>query len=266
MNVLVIDDQPEVVRGLLSGVNWQRAWVEKAFPAYSLKEAQNVFLQERVDMLLCDVELPPHNGFELLRWARQRKPEVGCIFLTAHAEFGYAQEAVKLGSFDYILQPAPYEEIEEALIRAAGKLQESAKLRRYYAYEEYRSSQAAASQPPEESLGPVRKAMEYIRRNLDKELNRTQIAEMVYLSPEHLSRLFKRETGGSLSEYILTEKMRVAQSLLADTDVPVSLVASRVGYCNFSYFSQVFKKFCGCSPVEYRARRHKPQEEMGKSE
>ena len=48
-----------------------------------------------------------------------------------------------------------------------------------------------------------------------------------------------------------------AQALLADTAIPVSLVASKVGYSNFSYFSQVFKKFSGCSPVEYRAQRRK---------
>ena len=265
MNVLVVDDQPEVVRGVISGVDWQRAGTEKVFPAYSVKEAQGVFQREQVDILLCDVEMPPNSGFELLRWARERKPEVGCIFLSAHAEFGYAQEAVKLGSFDYILQPAPYEEIEEALIRAAGKMRETAKLRRYYNYEGYRSS--AQDQGPwrEESPGPVREAMEYVRRNLDKELSRAQIAEAIFLSPEHLSRLFKRETGGSLSDYILTERMRVAQSLLADTDVPVSLVASKVGYSNFSYFSQVFKKFSGCSPVEYRARRKRPAGGQGEA-
>ncbi len=266
MNVLVIDDQPEVVRGLLSGVNWQRAETGRVYPAYSVKEAQGIFLREEVDILLCDIEMPPNNGFELLRWARERKPEVGCIFLTAHAEFGYAQEALKLGTFDYILQPAPYEEIEDALIRAAGKLQETAKLRRYYEYEDYRSSTPRQDTALEEDPGPVRRAMEYVRRNLDKELSRAQIAEAIFLSPEYLSRLFKRETGGSLSDYILTEKMRVAQSLLSDTDVPVSLVASRLGYSNFSYFSQVFKKFSGCSPVEYRARNRKTTEDQGESE
>lgn len=256
MNVLVVDDQPEVVQGVISGVNWRRAEIGQVFSAYSVKEAQSVFLREDVGIILCDVEMPPANGFELLRWARERKPEVGCIFLSAHAEFGYAQEAVKLGSFDYILQPAPYEEIENALIRAKGKLMETEKLRRYYNYEDYRSS--APDQDPRREESPVREAMEYVRRNLDKELSRAQIAEAIFLSPEYLSRLFKRETGGSLSDYILAEKMRVAQSLLADTDVPVSLVASKVGYSNFSYFSQVFKKYSGCSPVEYRTRWKKP--------
>ena len=258
MIVFVIVDQDEVVRGVISGVNWERAGIAQVFPAYSVKEAKSIFLREAIDVLLCDIEMPPENGFQLLRWAQERKPDVACIFLSAHAEFSYAQEAVKLGSYDYILQPAPYEEIEEALRRVAGKVRETSKLRHYYQYEDYRSASENEVREEKGKPHPVRQAMEYIRRNLDTELSRTQIAEAIYLNPEYLSRLFKRETGGSLSDYILAEKMRTAQALLADTGIPVSLVAVKVGYSNFSYFSQVFKKYTGLSPGEYRAR-HKKQ-------
>lgn len=106
MNVLIVDDQPEVVESMVTGVNWKKIPVEQVFTAYSVKEAQSVFERERIDVLLCDIEMPPTNGFALLRWAQERFSGVVCIFLSAHAEFEYAQEAVKLGSFDYILQPA----------------------------------------------------------------------------------------------------------------------------------------------------------------
>ena len=264
MNVLVVDDQPEVVRGVISGVDWAKAGIEEVFPAFSVKEAQGVFEREEVDILLCDIEMPPTNGFELLRWAQERKPGVACIFLSAHAEFEYAQEAVKLGSFDYILQPAPYEEIEEALERAVGKVRESEKLRRYYAYEDYRSGSEGDREGENAERSPVQRAMDYIRRNVDKDLSRAEIAEAIYLNPEYLSRLFKKETGGSLGDYIITEKLRAAQSLLADTNIPVSIVASKVGYSNFSYFSQVFKKHTGVSPGEYRAARRQKLEDTNK--
>lgn len=99
--------------------------------------------------------------------------------------------------------------------------------------------------------------MTYIRRNIDKDLSRAEIADAIYLNPEYLSRLFKKETGASLNDYIVTEKMRAAQSLLSDTNIPVSLIATKVGYSNFSYFSQVFKKYTGMSPVEYRAAKRR---------
>ena len=232
MNVLIVDDQPEVVESMVTGVNWKKIPVEQVFTAYSVKEAQSVFERERIDVLLCDIEMPPTNGFALLRWAQERFSGVVCIFLSAHAEFEYAQEAVKLGSFDYILQPAPYAEIEAAVERAAGKVREAENQRRYNAYAKY-------------------------RRNIDKDLSRAEIADAIYLNPEYLSRLFKKETGASLNDYIVTEKMRAAQSLLSDTNIPVSLIATKVGYSNFSYFSQVFKKYTGMSPVEYRAAKRR---------
>ena len=54
-------------------------------------------------------------------------------------------------------------------------------------------------------------------------------------------------------DFISREKMRVAASLLLSTNLPVSLVASKVGYPNFSYFSQAFRKETGLSPNEYRS-------------
>ena len=53
----------------------------------------------RVDILLCDIEMPGENGLGLLRWVREQEKEIECIFLTCHAKFAYAQEAIILGSF-----------------------------------------------------------------------------------------------------------------------------------------------------------------------
>lgn len=256
MNVLIVDDQPEVVESMKTGVNWARLGAEQVFTAYSVKEARGIFERERIDILLCDIEMPPTNGFVLLRWVQERFSGVVCIFLTAHAEFEYAQEAVKLGSFDYILQPAPYAEIEAAVERAACKVREAENERRYEAYVRYHGEEDGEAESRTERT-PVQRAMDYIRRNIDRDLSRAEIAEAIYLNPEYLSRLFKRETGSSLNDYILTEKMRTAQSLLGDTNIPVSLIATKVGYSNFSYFSQVFKKYTGLSPLEYRTAKRR---------
>ena len=85
MNVLIVDDQPEVVESMVTGVNWKEIPVEQVFTAYSVKEAQSVFERERIDVLLCDIEMPPTNGFALLRWAQERFSGLVCIFLSAHA-------------------------------------------------------------------------------------------------------------------------------------------------------------------------------------
>ena len=268
MNILIVDDQLEVVQGMVSGVNWKQLEVDRVFLAYSVQEAKRIFEREIVNILLCDIEMPPTNGFELLRWVQKRQPDIACIFLSAHAEFEYAQEAVKLGSFDYILQPAPYEEIEKAVLSAIDRVKKNERLQRYFQENQKADEVSPAKLPADsEDRMPVQKAIYYIRSHVDRELSRTEIAEAVFLNPEYLSHVFRKKTGKSLSEFIIAEKMQVAQSLLAGTNTQISAVASQVGYSNFSYFSQVFKKFTGVSPMEYRvaeqAKRNREKPEPG---
>lgn len=124
MKILVVDDQPDVVAGILDGVNWRALHVEKAYSALSAEEAKDLLLREKIDILLCDIEMPGESGLSLVAWLQKQGRETKCIFLTAHADFPYAQKALQLGAVDYLLQPASYENIEAAIWRAAEQLQE----------------------------------------------------------------------------------------------------------------------------------------------
>ena len=124
MTVLIVDDQPDVVRGEEQGIDWPKLGIDTILTAYSVPEAEELLLSKRVDVLLCDIEMPPRSGLELLEKIREKKLRTRCIFLSAHAEFTYAQEAIRLGGFDYILQPAPYRDIERAILRALDDIKE----------------------------------------------------------------------------------------------------------------------------------------------
>ena len=80
----------------------------------------------------------------------------------------------------------------------------------------------------------------------------SEIAEYVGLNPEYLTKLFKKNTGSTLKEYIVNEKMESAKILLATTTLPVTLISSHVGYGNYSNFTRSFKHLAGCTPMEYR--------------
>lgn len=100
----------------------------------------------------------------------------------------------------------------------------------------------------------IDKAIEYIRKNIHQNISRSEIASSIYMNPEYLSRLFKKEKGISLSDYVIQEKLKIASSLLKGTNLSISIIASNIGYTNFSYFTQVFKKVYGVSPSEYRQK------------
>lgn len=103
----------------------------------------------------------------------------------------------------------------------------------------------------------VKRAQRYILQNLDQDLSRERIASNVFISGGYLGRLFKKELHMSISEYVFSERMRLAAQLLEMTDQYVTTIAVSVGYSNFPYFSTQFKKYSGETPVEYRKRFRK---------
>jgi two-component system response regulator YesN len=100
----------------------------------------------------------------------------------------------------------------------------------------------------------ISRVRKFIEENLHEELKREDIAASVYLNPAYLSRLFKKETGLSISEYILGVRMDKAKKLLVESGVKVSNVAELTGYGHFSHFAKMFKRVTGISPQEYRKK------------
>ncbi|WP_083613367.1 response regulator [Paenibacillus sp. P46E] len=85
------------------------------------------------------------------------------------------------------------------------------------------------------------------------ELSIARIAEEVYLTPNYISLIFKKETGETLTDFITRIRIDKAKELLHSTDLKVMEIAERVGYDNPHYFSTVFKKIVGKHPLKYRS-------------
>ncbi|MBQ7615596.1 MAG: helix-turn-helix domain-containing protein [Butyrivibrio sp.] len=105
----------------------------------------------------------------------------------------------------------------------------------------------------EQSDSIVQRAKNYVHEHYAEDISRTEIAESVFLTPEYMAKMFKKETGVSLKQYISDYRVKVAKELLANPNVRISDVAAEVGFDNFSYFSTVFKKTTGYTPNEYHA-------------
>lgn len=109
--------------------------------------------------------------------------------------------------------------------------------------------------PEEENGSEIRTVLAYIDAHLGEELNRDTFANVVYLNPNYMARLFKKEMGISLGNYLMQQRVERAKYLLAHTKIPINMISTQVGYDNFSYFSKVFRRIAGCSPNEYRKQQ-----------
>lgn len=111
-----------------------------------------------------------------------------------------------------------------------------------------KSYEAPASNIRKEVLS----VQDYIGKNYQKDLSVEQLSSQVYLTPDYLSRLFKKSTGKSLSQYIRQIRMEKASMLLRTTNRKVIDIGMDVGYPNYSYFCQSFREYFGKSPDRYR--------------
>ncbi|MDD2362001.1 MAG: AraC family transcriptional regulator [Oscillospiraceae bacterium] len=101
----------------------------------------------------------------------------------------------------------------------------------------------------------VYKVMEYVKANYNQKISLDDIARHVYLSRSYLSSIFKEETGESLFSYINRVRIEKSKMYLLDNAVSLVDIASICGFEDQSYFTRVFKKATGVSPMKYRSSR-----------
>ncbi len=99
---------------------------------------------------------------------------------------------------------------------------------------------------------PVMHAKAYIEKHLGDSVRLEDIAGEVALSPGYFSVLFKKETGETVSDYLLRQRLEEAKRLLRTTSLNMNEIAERVGYTDAKHFSKMFKKQTGAKPFEYR--------------
>ncbi len=123
MIVLIVDDQIHVAKGVENGIDWAALGVDKVLLTFSMSEAQHALNNYPIDIVISDIEMPMGSGLDLISWVRENYPQVTCIFLTSHEDFEYARTAIKLGSFDYLIQPIEYDELARVIAQAIESIQ-----------------------------------------------------------------------------------------------------------------------------------------------
>ncbi|WP_040197940.1 response regulator [Candidatus Soleaferrea massiliensis] len=97
-------------------------------------------------------------------------------------------------------------------------------------------------------------AIEYIEKNYgDNTLSVNKICEILHVSPNYFSTLFKKKMGVSFSNYLSSKRLEIAKELLRTTNLKAFQISDAIGYSESNYFSHSFKKTFGVSPTEYRS-------------
>ncbi|WP_018752025.1 AraC family transcriptional regulator [Paenibacillus sanguinis] len=107
----------------------------------------------------------------------------------------------------------------------------------------------------ERTKRPLRYAeivMNWIEEHYAEEAIMERLAKETHLTPNYLSRVFRQETGNSITSYLIARRIGQACRLLETTDLAVEQIGQKVGYANSSYFIHLFKSETGLTPLKYR--------------
>ncbi|MFR3431186.1 MAG: helix-turn-helix domain-containing protein [Holdemanella porci] len=94
--------------------------------------------------------------------------------------------------------------------------------------------------------------MTYIDTDLTADLSLSALSNLLNLSPNYLSALFKKEAGTTLTNYVNTKRIEHAVYLLSSTDMQIQNIAQYCGIPDVNYFTKIFKKVMNKTPSEFK--------------
>lgn len=112
----------------------------------------------------------------------------------------------------------------------------------------------------------VNMCKEYIYAHIKEKIVIEDVAEEIGVSASYLSRLFKKETGMSVSNYIREKKITMAKNLLRFSEYSLVDIANRLSFSSQSHFIQQFKEVVGMTPKKYRDENHSKKWDTNKME
>lgn len=96
--------------------------------------------------------------------------------------------------------------------------------------------------------------MRLIERDFRRRVTLQDIADSLAISQSYASRVFRKETGGTIQEYLMIRRVKYACDLLENSELPVAEIAQRAGFNHVTYFIRCFKELMGCAPLRYKTK------------
>lgn len=122
LKVAIIDDEPVIRRGIRNMIDWDELGCEVCGEAADGKEGQKLIDRARPSIIITDIRMPETDGLSMIRSVKEAVPNCKIIILTGFRNFEYAQEAIRLGAFDFIMKPTKIDELKAVLRRAVSEV------------------------------------------------------------------------------------------------------------------------------------------------
>ena len=234
--VVFIDDEFLVLEGMKRIIDWNEFGFEVAGCARSASEGIDLINKTNPHLIISDIKMQGSTGLEMIEKVKKNGFNGYTIILSGYRDFGYAIKAIENSVFRYLVKPVNVDELKETVCNVAKLLDSRAT-------------------DPEIEPGVMKDAIRYVKEHYTEDVSLSQLAKKYHFELSHFSRLFKKDTGKNYSEYVVELRMKLAKRYLLESELSVEEIAEKVGYNSSRHFRELFKKYIGVTPGEFRRER-----------
>ena len=238
MKALVVEDEAIIRESLKMDImRLDHGCVYDVYTAESVREAEDIFINQKPDLVITDINMPGESGLVLIEKIRRINEDCVIIVLSAYDNFEFVRQAFLSGANEYILKPIAFSVLDEKI--------------RYLLCDD--SSTVSDSEDERAIRHKMQGAIDFIHNNFSRAISMSDAADAIFFSYSHFSRLFRQYTGMTFPQYLLKTRMEKAKEYLSDPYIKIAQVAQKVGYGdNSQHFSRDFHKVLNMTPSEYQ--------------
>ncbi len=260
-SILIADDE-ELEREVLSlFIKKSNLPIDNIILAEDGNDAFVKLVCDKPEIAILDINMPELSGLDVLEKIRKEKLETKVLISTAFDQFDYAVKALKLGASDFLVKPVLKKNFLNAIINTISKLdlenKNKTKMEQLDNVIEYFKKNATQNNNHSTDTMPEAVVLikKYIEDNYTNYISLDDIISGCGYSKYHISRLFKNYMNCTIMEYLLSQRLSKAKELLVKSSSSIKEIALAIGFSDPNYFSLIFKREEGISPIQYRAAK-----------
>lgn len=242
--VIVAEDEELLLNNLVQKIHKADPDFQVIGTAQTGDQALALVEKYNPDLLITDIRMPVMDGISLLTRVRSQFPLIKFIITSGFSDFEYAKKAITLKVSDYLLKPIDIDELHQALLKIKQEFQIAKK-----DYESVFNAGTAAMTPPQ--IASILR--DFLVNNYGEDINLNLIADNMNYSASYLTKIFCQAYNCTPTKYLTNLRISHAQKLLLhEPSLSIKQIGEICGYHDQGYFSRIFKKYTGKSPLEYR--------------
>lgn len=246
--VVIADDEETIRSGLKKLIESYGLNLTVSGIAKDGEEALQLIKKYQPEIILMDINMPFINGLEVIEEINKLDTEAKIIIISGYDQFNYAQKALELGAYSYLLKPIQFREFKNSIVKAMDSYSERM-------WELNKIKESDNNLIKHKSIGC--QVVNYIKEHFTQnDLTLNLVAEHLHISQSYITKIVKQQTGFNFTDYHNNLRINMAIKILMDKDKSCTIneIAEMVGYSSQHYFSRAFKNYTGLSPMQYKTK------------